>query len=641
MTLMADSSSKPTSSILDPTAASRAGSLWSRLAHRAADPLTEREARAWIQKWRRLAQVEGVELDRRLSWDGWTVDSVVDALAWEGMPLLPPDWPSKLDQWINSARTWKRAPAKGDTLPFQDLLGPLARRAGAGLAAPSVGPGGKLDMERLLTRRLGELAAPTLQAELDRRGGEFKGYADFVCRQSAVWPRIFSRRPVLSRLMVESAGRWKGSLAEMLKRLDKDRPRLRARFNQGHALGRLESLEAAGDEHLGGRAVYVLGFESGRRLVYKPRDLSPEAAWCRLLQWFNRRRANPFAEVAALCRDGYGWMRHVPPQPISDAHNYYRSAGELSCLVYLLGGRDFHFENLIVSGGRPVLVDLETVLQPLFREDALDGSGNFPSGTVLETGLLPRWICLRPRRPVDLSGLGCVESQNSGFWKLKWTRVNSDGMRARTTYWRIQPSENVPRRGRQVFPPGDFSDAVLHGFESAYRDIQRVRSLLLSSRGPMQRFRKLPIRVLLRNSASYAETLRRSLHGVCLAHGIRRSLTIDRIAAKWRGPADPPLLWPAAAAEIEALENLDIPVFNAKAESRDLSLPGGGVVPGCFRISAFENAELRLSQMGEEDLKAQLGLIDCALRRHRLARREGRRLGPLLAWMLQNQEEGL
>jgi lantibiotic modifying enzyme len=49
---------------------------------------------------------------------------------------------------------------------------------------------------------------------------------------------------------------------------------------------------------------------------------------------------------------------------------YYQRAGQLLCLLYVLGANDCHNENLIACGEHPVLVDLETLMHHPFREIA-------------------------------------------------------------------------------------------------------------------------------------------------------------------------------------------------------------------------------------------------------------------------------
>jgi lantibiotic modifying enzyme len=53
-------------------------------------------------------------------------------------------------------------------------------------------------------------------------------------------------------------------------------------------------------------------------------------------------------------------VEYLPCQNQEEIKRYYQRAGQLLCLLYVLGANDCHNENLIACGEYPVLVDLET-----------------------------------------------------------------------------------------------------------------------------------------------------------------------------------------------------------------------------------------------------------------------------------------
>ncbi len=61
----------------------------------------------------------------------------------------------------------------------------------------------------------------------------------------------------------------------------------------------------------------------------------------------------PFQLLRVLeCRH-YGWVEFIDNSECADegeAERYFRRAGMLLCLVCVLGGSDFHCENVIASG---------------------------------------------------------------------------------------------------------------------------------------------------------------------------------------------------------------------------------------------------------------------------------------------------
>ena len=94
-------------------------------------------------------------------------------------------------------------------------------------------------------------------------------------------------------------------------------PELERLFGDGgEELGNVVELKPSlSDPHRGRRSVVALTFTSGRKLVYKPKDMGTEAAYHRLLAWLNEQGAPlPFKVLKVLDRSTHGWvelMKHV------------------------------------------------------------------------------------------------------------------------------------------------------------------------------------------------------------------------------------------------------------------------------------------------------------------------------------------
>ena len=176
-------------------------------------------------------------------------------------------------------------------------------------------------------------------------------------------------------------------------------------FGAGTELGQVVSvMPALSDLHNQGRSAIALTFASGLRLIYKPKDLGLDEAWCKLLAWLNQHGLPlPFKLVRALNRSPYGWVEFVDYQPCQDpdaARRYYQRAGMLLCLVYAWAGTDCHHENVMACGEHPVLLDLETLVCPQMRPDGVFAEDTAEQAliddlflnSVLTTGMSPRWV---------------------------------------------------------------------------------------------------------------------------------------------------------------------------------------------------------------------------------------------------------
>ena len=154
-----------------------------------AGPFRETAAvRARLERWRASAAGGDDELfQRRLAWDGLTLERVAGALA-GALPEPPPDtppWALLLEEIVREARSWNAAPLRPPPgfpveadrpLPFEDLWLPAVcvarRRLRHSLGrpetpecqsfAPLLSKEASLSLERSLLGQLTGLAAPAL-----------------------------------------------------------------------------------------------------------------------------------------------------------------------------------------------------------------------------------------------------------------------------------------------------------------------------------------------------------------------------------------------------------------------------------------------------------------------------------------------
>ncbi|HJQ64975.1 MAG TPA: DUF4135 domain-containing protein [Gemmatimonadales bacterium] len=264
---------------------------------------------------------------------------------------------------------------------------------------------------------------------------------------------------------------------ELRRRLATDRRAIAQSWGCGRPLGRvLEVRSGLSDPHDGGRTVAVVRFASGLRVVYKPRPVGLEAAFHRLVAWWNER-AGPVAVFApdVVDRGTYGWMEFVTHEACIDheaASRYWERAGALIALADLLDATDLHHGNVIAHGEYPVLVDLETLLQPRRPRAAR---------SLLSTGLVPAWIRGPDGGSYDVSGFGAIAPQ-----RYKGATV--------------PVRENVVRVGTDIVSAAEFADQMEAGFLRAGALLcERLPELLTQ----LQEFRGLEVRVMLRHTETY------------------------------------------------------------------------------------------------------------------------------------------
>ncbi len=647
--------------------ADQAVSLWERLRHRedgqscsgSGEPgRTERR----LDRWRHIvARGDPLAFQRRLAWDDLTLPAVQAALACAEAPAPSPPWLEVFVDLIQSVEQCRRDPPAtiprdlDQPRPFEDVLLPLVHAARrrlhrrletqdpASAELPGVPPSGQayLALEMGLLDRLCRVCAPSLQSDFSgfRPAGHSllnalvgatgnastRHYSQFAGQLlSANLMPMFERHPVLARLVVLIVENWVAYCAEFQSHLRRDLPLIEECFraSSGRSVGAVVQLRfALSDFHRQGRCVIGLTFSCGLKLAYKPKPLGIDRAFNQLVDWCNQQGLTlDLKTVRILERPGYGWMEWLDQQPCAgedDAGRFYRRAGMLLGLLHVLRGTDCHHENLIAHGGHLVLIDGETLMVPDF-ETARHAHDPAPDESfwqsVVRTGMLPHWETrLDTSIPCDVSALGGVEPQATPTPVAQWKNVNTDDM---DVYY--EPI-TLPRQGNAavldgaILSPGDHAEDLAGGFEEMYRLLLRQRTALLAADGPLSSFRAQFVRYVFRPTEQYGQILRRSLAPEHLQNGCDRSIELDHLSRGFAAEGEPTKAWALQGAERQALEELDIPRFEIRADDTTLRNGGQDLAPRFFECSGYSQVVDRLESLSDADLAFQTRIIRASL----------------------------
>jgi type 2 lantibiotic biosynthesis protein LanM len=431
--------------------------------------------------------------------------------------------------------------------------------------------------------------------------------------------------PVFARMLSMQARQVTEHVTELVNRLRADRKPIANRFDfdgEGDVVSELVPL--ADDTHGDGRAVTRVTFESGDTVVYKPRCVESGAAFYRLIDRLETHLPIPdFGSPTFLSRPEYGWMEWISYAECDDhaaVERYYQRAGALLCLAYLLGATDCHFENLIVSGENPILVDAETLFHPQFepeRQPKRTDVRALVDGNVLGTGLVP----YRIDRPYSGSteslnaatagiALSSDEATVDGASRPTLKAVNTDVLSVDQRLATVDRSENVPKVDGVEQPPDRYLDSIETGFERTYESILRLRASdrLSDVLGIDDAFRSAENRLVYRPTEQYAKVLRSLRSRDCLGDGLRFDVEVDRLAVPLctDNVPDPP--WGLFRAEREAVRRYDPPRFSSRVDAEELFIDGRSLSvtadePGISR------ARRRLANASRDDMNEQLALV--------------------------------
>lgn len=617
-----------------------------------------------LEKWCQIvAKGDQDKFEKRLTWDGLTLSTVRRALGLVSLTderNLPP-WLETLSEAIKasdliSVETIEKGAVEEyrylnfqKPVPFEEIFLPFIYVAKQKLTSQVsdsyhlLSEEAYATLERSLLRLLAGYCSPIVelkfsafrasrQSPLNRLLGQFNNshskdqYNAFIKEmlKERGLLSFFQEYPVLARLVATAVDFWVDAIGEFLLRLASDWSEIQQTFQTGAELGQVVAIKSSlSDPHNQGRSVIALNFTSGLKLIYKPRNLGMEEAYFKLLAWFNQQGVPlPFKLLKVINHSTYGWVEFVESLPCEDkqeVQRYYERIGMLLCVLYALKANDCHFENLIACGEHPVLVDMETLMhhQVWEKEDLrkysaapLLANQQLFQDSVLRSGLLPQWISGPDGQGAfDLSGLGGHSEQETSYCVLKWNNINTDDMSLGYEFAKIPLRANVPSQKGVTLSPNDYVEELVDGFQQMYRFLVGHREALLASDSPLATLAHQQVRFIFRPSQVYGSVLYNTLQPECLRDGVDRSIELDVFSRAFLSSDSKPLLWSLLKAELQALEQMDLPYFAGYSDSAALSITPGQTIEQCFKEPSYDGVISRIKQLSDQDLAQQIAII--------------------------------
>lgn len=427
--------------------------------------------------------------------------------------------------------------------------------------------------------------------------------------------------PMFARLLTVQVRQWSQHLREFSCRLEADYDALTATFSDDGQLGAVSSIEPlADDTHKDGRAVMSVSFDSGETVVYKPRSVDAGAEFYRCLDHISTTLPIPdFETPSYVQQDGYGWMEWVEPEDCVDeaaVERYYKRAGALLAVTYLLEFTDCHYENVVAAGEQPLILDAETIFHPYVDADH-DPTENASINTVDHTALLSLLLPFESGQqygppvevPVKVAGLGVDASPTDLEVATKPTvqAANTDVMSVEHEQPTVSRSENVPSVDGEGRLPGAYLSEILEGFNEVYEaaddddaapDFQTL----------IEPFESVENRVVYRPTRTYASLLDSLMSHDCLRNGLRFGVEMEELAVPFcTTPASDPL-WGMYAAERQALCQLDPPRFASRPDDDRIQAHGGSTGETANQPGLDRSLE-RISTADRRDRKRQVEVI--------------------------------
>ncbi len=666
--------------------AHRASSLQSRMTRAwRPDPSAQpdpRQVKRRLDRWRVATGGDDDRFRRRLRWDGLTIDDAEALLGpmqlVEGEDL--PAWVCTLGEVAVEARAhaggWPGADwlVPGAPAAFEEILAPFVCVASRALTTrhPAlervISVRGRTTLHRHLLLQLAQTAFKTLQLEMAIRRLRAKSpnpfgvalshitgstdddaYSAFVRELLSNGYRVlFHEYPVLARLLVTIVHQWVEATSELAERIEADLPALRSTFSDSDVSRADDFRVGLSDPHNGGRRVVGVRFDSGLKLMYKPKDLGPDVAFNALLEWCNRAGVTyPLRTLRVLRRKDWGWVEFAEPRPSEDdaaLARYYRRAGTLLGVVYALRGTDFHFENVLACGDQPLFVDLETLLEPRLRFQADTGPGKDPfqgrealgkaleqcRESVLSTHFIPTPTPIQGGQVLDLSGLGAVGVQETERWILEG--VNTDAMRAVRRKAPLATGANSPFRPEAAEDLTSHVEDLVSGFEEATALLASGGEYLLTwwkaHLGPDG----AAFRLVFRSTWVYSTLQDRTLEPRYLQDGADRGIELDALTRAFTRESERPPLWPLIQAELRDMEEADVPFLTVRPGETHIRSKRDGSIVDALLESPWESLRHRWADLGPRARGVQALAIRSTVHSHAASNQTaGRTFGLRLA----------
>lgn len=558
--------------------------------------------------------------------------------AWpDGAPL--PDWVDRLDglvAHVDGVDPSARIGARDPDTPFAEIITVFTEYARSevdwSIAGHLLTDDAVDDLASILDQRLVRFVSRPLFVEFktylaqqdrelaladdppipDDRRRHYEAFVGLVLGDRL--PELFLEYSFLARAVATIIDQWITVVEEFQRRLTADWEALEAAFGTRSGLGRLCDVRSDGDSHDAGRSTLGLQFTSGIGVAYKPRPVGVAVAFGDLLDWVAERDdGETLATPTVVDREEYGWMEWVDHRQCAsteEVERYYRRAGKLLCLLYVLRYTDGHAGNVIAAGESPAVVDLETLLSPGVERDGGDGIPD-SEDSILRTGLLSQ----QSQYGTDglpMGGLDANRVEWTGDEITAFERVNTDLMELTSESRPIEPDHNRPELDGEVVPPEDHSRALLDGFESTYRLLLDHREELLSASGPLAAFADREVRLVVAPTGEYDSLLTALESPSRLRTGIDFSLVATKMGARCSVDNDTPETPALYAAERRSLRRLEVPRFSLRADERQLR-HAGAVVASFTGDAPVDAVRAEIDALSEAGLARQRDYLRLAL----------------------------
>lgn len=479
-----------------------------------------------------------------------------------------------------------------------------------------------LGFKEQLEIRMQEISVRTLIVEMhdyDRRvgleGKNSKEKYEYFCKRILkrnFIQKIFDQYPVSYHCMKEIVKNMVAFYAEIIEYFWKDKQAIQQVLCQGKEVQNIQRIKGGfSDVHNKGRCVVRILLDNGKEIIYKPRSMDNEKKYTEMLQWLEREIQVSQYEYAILSYSDHSWcsiVRYVPCNSQNELEGYYERLGVQLFLTYLLGTKDLHCENIIVSGEYPVLIDLETLTNIKYNRERITVNDEIfyqLSQSVLYTGILPFYHWNRDGKGVNNSVISGMEGQSYPFKVPVIIHGGTSDMKIAYQYPESVKNQNLATIKGEFQEPRLYVENLRKGFQAAYCAVMNRKE---EFRIILKKLIKIKCRYLVADTQRYSMVLSGSYHPSLLKDKEERK---KFLYSMWKGRKE--YEKEIVDSEVKALSDGDIPYFYYTMNEKDLVDGRGKKIKEYFTCRPIELLYQKLEQLCEKDMRKQCEYVELAL----------------------------
>ncbi|WP_281198502.1 type 2 lanthipeptide synthetase LanM [Staphylococcus felis] len=442
----------------------------------------------------------------------------------------------------------------------------------------------------------------------DTPGQRYNYYINSLSKIKNVYS-FFEKYPVLLRKIANVFLNFNNNIIELLDNLKSDYNALCHFFEKD--LGNLNNIKfSAGDSHNSGKSVSILNFENVT-LIYKPKNLEINLAFENLTKKINEiAKNNILKSPKTLVKEEYSYEEYITYnicQNTKDLEKYYFNFGVLSSVLYYLNANDIHFENIICHQNKPVVVDLETLLQQPWssrkQPNSVRNILNKSFHRISRTSLFPNEEVSFGKDTnfgIDMSALTGKFKENA----IQGSRIvnkNTDFIKYEPALLDFQGAKNMPYDDKKKNYYKEFYNDLLNGFS---KGSEILKVLAQNFNENFSEFTNKKLRVIVRNTSQYDNIRNHLNHPDLLENMLDQEKLLENL---WGLNVENKVI---VKSEYEQLLNGDIPVFFIDSDSNDLYDTLGNKIKEAYEHSPFEYFERYIkNNLTTKDIRAQKQLI--------------------------------